>query len=159
MYSGEGWQGNTHQLDNIPGCWQGQCLLISNNHFLFGTCIYQPLLNMYGTVGTIKLCYARWSQSNTFDITHSLAELHNASPCFTLLCSVLSSCWLHSNFILNSLQIADFGLSNFYGGNDLLTTYCGSPLYASPEIVNGVPYIGPEVRNIHIEVFSRRLFE
>ncbi|XP_064605467.1 NUAK family SNF1-like kinase 1 isoform X2 [Liolophura sinensis] len=44
-----------------------------------------------------------------------------------------------------SVRIADFGLSNFYGGNDLLTTYCGSPLYASPEIVNGVPYIGPEV--------------
>lgn len=42
-------------------------------------------------------------------------------------------------------QIADFGLSNLYRGDKLLQTYCGSPLYASPEIVNGRPYRGPEV--------------
>jgi serine/threonine protein kinase len=27
----------------------------------------------------------------------------------------------------------------------LLATFCGSPLYASPEIVKGTPYQGPEV--------------
>ena len=43
------------------------------------------------------------------------------------------------------LQIADFGLSNVYDGKNLLTTFCGSPLYASPEIVRGNPYAGPEV--------------
>lgn len=42
-------------------------------------------------------------------------------------------------------QIADFGLSNVYDGKNLLSTYCGSPLYASPEIVRGSPYAGPEV--------------
>ncbi|XP_045164782.2 NUAK family SNF1-like kinase 1 [Mercenaria mercenaria] len=42
-------------------------------------------------------------------------------------------------------KIADFGLSNFYSPTELLKTYCGSPLYASPEIVNGLPYYGPEV--------------
>ena len=42
-------------------------------------------------------------------------------------------------------QIADFGLSNVYDGKNLLNTYCGSPLYASPEIVRGSPYAGPEV--------------
>ncbi|NXS13861.1 NUAK2 kinase, partial [Neodrepanis coruscans] len=44
-----------------------------------------------------------------------------------------------------SLQIADFGLSNVYQQDKLLQTYCGSPLYASPEIINGRPYKGPEV--------------
>lgn len=43
------------------------------------------------------------------------------------------------------LQIADFGLSNLYHGDEYLQTFCGSPLYASPEIVNGRPYHGPEV--------------
>lgn len=42
-------------------------------------------------------------------------------------------------------QIADFGLSSLYRRDEYLQTYCGSPLYASPEIVNGRPYKGPEV--------------
>ncbi|CAJ0579938.1 unnamed protein product, partial [Mesorhabditis spiculigera] len=42
-------------------------------------------------------------------------------------------------------KIADFGLSNYFADKNLLTTFCGSPLYASPEIINGTPYKGPEV--------------
>ncbi|XP_071960301.1 uncharacterized protein [Antedon mediterranea] len=42
-----------------------------------------------------------------------------------------------------NVKIADFGLSTMYS-DKLLSTYCGSPLYASPEIVNGKPYHGPE---------------
>ncbi|XP_025832041.1 probable serine/threonine-protein kinase DDB_G0277165 isoform X2 [Agrilus planipennis] len=42
-------------------------------------------------------------------------------------------------------KIADFGLSNIFDDQRLLSTYCGSPLYASPEIVKGTPYQGPEV--------------
>ncbi|XP_076369726.1 uncharacterized protein LOC143256406 isoform X2 [Tachypleus tridentatus] len=42
-------------------------------------------------------------------------------------------------------KIADFGLSNVYNDQHLLNTFCGSPLYASPEIVKGIPYYGPEV--------------
>ncbi|XP_030630694.1 NUAK family SNF1-like kinase 1 [Chanos chanos] len=44
-----------------------------------------------------------------------------------------------------NIKIADFGLSNLYHKDKLLQTFCGSPLYASPEIVNGKPYHGPEV--------------
>ncbi|KAL2102308.1 hypothetical protein ACEWY4_001476 [Coilia grayii] len=44
-----------------------------------------------------------------------------------------------------NIKIADFGLSNLYHKDKLLHTFCGSPLYASPEIVNGRPYKGPEV--------------
>ncbi|KAK0064239.1 NUAK family SNF1-like kinase 2, partial [Biomphalaria pfeifferi] len=52
------------------------------------------------------------------------------------------------NIILDdegNVKIADFGLSNYYSMNGTLKTFCGSPLYASPEIVNGRPYHGPEV--------------
>lgn len=52
--------------------------------------------------------------------------------------------------IILYFQIADFGLSNFYSKDTLLKTFCGSPLYASPEIVNGQPYYGPEVRVISL---------
>ncbi|XP_055365684.1 NUAK family SNF1-like kinase 1 isoform X2 [Betta splendens] len=44
-----------------------------------------------------------------------------------------------------NIKIADFGLSNLFHKDKLLQTFCGSPLYASPEIVNGRPYRGPEV--------------
>ncbi|XP_029647569.1 NUAK family SNF1-like kinase 1 isoform X2 [Octopus sinensis] len=44
-----------------------------------------------------------------------------------------------------NVKVADFGLSNFFSNNSPLTTFCGSPLYASPEIINGIPYRGPEV--------------
>lgn len=44
-----------------------------------------------------------------------------------------------------NVKLADFGLSNLYHKSQVLETYCGSPLYASPEIVRGLPYHGPEV--------------
>ncbi|XP_066527968.1 NUAK family SNF1-like kinase 1 [Hoplias malabaricus] len=44
-----------------------------------------------------------------------------------------------------NVKLADFGLSNQYQRGHFLETFCGSPLYASPEIINGLPYQGPEV--------------
>jgi serine/threonine protein kinase len=44
--------------------------------------------------------------------------------------------------INNNAKIADFGLSNYFNDKTLLHTFCGSPLYASPEIINGTPYHG-----------------
>ena len=42
----------------------------------------------------------------------------------------------------NNLKIADFGLSNMYKSNELLSTACGSPCYASPEMLKGEKYFG-----------------
>ena len=43
----------------------------------------------------------------------------------------------------NELKIIDFGLSNFFlGENKLLKTPCGSPCYASPEMILGKDYNG-----------------
>lgn len=42
------------------------------------------------------------------------------------------------------VQLADFGFSREVVHDDFLETYCGSPLYASPEMILGKPYFGSE---------------
>ena len=44
-----------------------------------------------------------------------------------------------------NIKIVDFGLSNIYPKNEFLTTACGSPCYAAPEMINGEPYVGLRV--------------
>ena len=50
------------------------------------------------------------------------------------------------NILLNSskttLKLIDFGLSNFCGKDEMLNSSCGSPCYASPEMISGYPYYG-----------------
>ncbi|KAF9359717.1 NUAK SNF1-like kinase 2 [Mortierella sp. AD094] len=51
------------------------------------------------------------------------------------------------NILLDSernVRVADFGFGNNWQKDCHLTTYCGSPFYAAPEMVSGTPYIGPE---------------
>ena len=43
------------------------------------------------------------------------------------------------------LKIVDFGLSNIYKENETLTTACGSPCYAAPEMIEGKQYVGSQV--------------
>ena len=47
----------------------------------------------------------------------------------------------------HNLKIVDFGLSNVYpiDDNGLLSTACGSPCYAAPEMIQGKKYIGVNV--------------
>ncbi|KAI7907960.1 kinase-like domain-containing protein [Cokeromyces recurvatus] len=42
-----------------------------------------------------------------------------------------------------NIKIADFGMAIMQPTTQLLKTSCGSPHYASPEIVRGIPYYGP----------------
>ena len=44
-----------------------------------------------------------------------------------------------------TIKIVDFGLSNTYYENELLSTACGSPSYAAPEILQGKNYRGIDV--------------
>lgn len=41
------------------------------------------------------------------------------------------------------VKIVDFGLSNTHEGGKYLTTACGSPCYAAPEMIAGHSYFGP----------------
>ncbi|GAV98684.1 snf 1 [Lentinula edodes] len=44
-----------------------------------------------------------------------------------------------------NVKIADFGLSNEISDGDFLSTSCGSPNYAAPEVIRGAVYAGPEI--------------
>jgi 5'-AMP-activated protein kinase, catalytic alpha subunit len=41
-----------------------------------------------------------------------------------------------------NLKIVDFGLSNTYKQGEKLSTACGSPCYAAPELIKGKEYFG-----------------
>ena len=43
------------------------------------------------------------------------------------------------------IKIVDFGLSNTYKKGGLLSTACGSPCYAAPEMLSGKKYKGLSV--------------
>lgn len=45
----------------------------------------------------------------------------------------------------NNIKIADFGFSNYYTTGGQLSTWCGSPPYAAPEVFEGKKYVGPEI--------------
>lgn len=51
------------------------------------------------------------------------------------------------NLLLDSdmnIKIADFGFSNFFTPGVALSTWCGSPPYAAPELFEGREYDGPK---------------
>lgn len=44
-----------------------------------------------------------------------------------------------------NIKIIDFGFGNTFHKDRLLDTFCGSPFYAAPEMIQGIKYTGPEV--------------
>ncbi|KAJ2156367.1 hypothetical protein GGF46_005242, partial [Coemansia sp. RSA 552] len=54
----------------------------------------------------------------------------------------LGNIMLDRNF---NIRIIDFGFADTFEWSRLLDTFCGSPCYASPEIVCSIKYTGPEV--------------
>jgi serine/threonine protein kinase len=45
----------------------------------------------------------------------------------------------------NNIKLIDFGLANYMKDGASLTTACGSPNYAAPEVISGLSYGGHEV--------------
>lgn len=44
-----------------------------------------------------------------------------------------------------NIKLADFGFGNFYNAGEALSTWCGSPPYAAPEVFEGKEYEGPQL--------------
>ena len=74
-------------------------------------------------------------------ILHGVEHLHSNGICHRDL--------KPENLLLeredHNLKLIDFGLSNTYKPKQLLSTACGSPCYAAPEMIAGKDYVGVKV--------------
>jgi len=46
--------------------------------------------------------------------------------------------------VYNNVKLSDFGFSRIQTADQLSKTYCGSAAYASPEVLQGIPYHGSD---------------
>jgi len=75
-----------------------------------------------------------WQMVRAVEYCHSRRVVHRDLKAENLL--------LDSNM---NIKIADFGFSNYWSPSSKLTTWCGSPPYAAPEVFEGQQYQGPEI--------------
>lgn len=50
----------------------------------------------------------------------------------------------------------DFGFGNFYNAGEPLSTWCGSPPYAAPEVFEGKEYEGPQL-DIWVSLYEENM--
>jgi len=101
--------------------------------------------------------YASGGEMMDLIMAHGRLKECDACRFFTQTASALAYCHaLHTvhrdvkaeNLLLDqhmNVKLIDFGLSNVFHPGDTLKTFCGSPSYASPELVQRREYTGPEV--------------
>ena len=81
---------------------------------------------------------------------------HQAAKTFSQIVNAVNYCHQHrvvhrdlkaENLLLDAegnIKLADFGFSNYFQPGDPLSTWCGSPPYAAPELFEGRQYDGPK---------------
>ncbi|KAJ9123993.1 hypothetical protein QFC22_000785 [Naganishia vaughanmartiniae] len=91
-------------------------------------------INAKGTLGTNEASFFYQQLMNGLHYLHSFGICHrDLKPENLLLDDYLT------------LKIADFGMASFQSEEEWLRTSCGSPHYASPEIISGAYYHGSVV--------------
>jgi len=119
------------------------------------------VLNLYEVYETpteifLFIEYAERGELFTYIVKRKTIDVDEARRYFQQLISAINYCHkrvavLHrdikpENLLLargNNLKLSDFGLSNMLSEGEFLKTSCGSPNYASSEIVAGSEYVGP----------------
>ncbi len=93
-----------------------------------------------------------------FDFLVANGRMREEEACrvFAQILAAISYCHAHGvvhrdlkaeNLLLdadNNIKLADFGFSNYFSSGSLLSTWCGSPPYAAPELFEGKQYVGPK---------------
>ncbi|XP_070501371.1 uncharacterized protein Sik3 isoform X2 [Chironomus tepperi] len=88
-------------------------------------------------------------------VTHGRMKEEEAARVFSQIVSAVDYC--HRNGVVHrdlkaenvlldnnmNVKIVDFGFSNMFTEGMYLTTFCGSPPYAAPEVFQGLEYDGP----------------
>ena len=101
--------------------------------------------------------YAPYGELFEFISTRGHLTNMEALVVFRQLLSAVAYC--HANCIIHRdlkpenilldrdfvIKVADFGFGAVFGHVPLLSTFCGSPHYAAPEMLSGTAYSGPEV--------------
>lgn len=59
--------------------------------------------------------------------------------------AVKENMWSNTRVYCLCLCPLDFGFGNFYNAGEPLSTWCGSPPYAAPEVFEGKEYEGPQL--------------
>ena len=111
------------------------------------------------TTNTIYIITEYCSGGELFDYIISKKKLLESEACKIFQQIIAGVEYLHSMKVVHrdlkpenllfdykkDVKIADFGLSNYYPEDNLLSTPCGSPCYAAPEMVRGLKYHGSGV--------------
>ena len=119
-----------------PNILQLENVIITNDHIflILEYCKYSSLYMYITRRGRFKENQAK---SIIYGIASGLSYLHSKGISHRDI--KLDNILLDENMVP---KIADFGLSKYITNQNLLTTPCGSPLYAPPEVIKGYAYDG-----------------
>ncbi|XP_043928179.1 serine/threonine-protein kinase SIK1 isoform X2 [Protopterus annectens] len=134
-------------LNNFPVC----------SHFKSNVVFSEALVMETKDMLYIVTEYVKNGEMFDYLTSHGRLSEDEARKKFWQILSAVEYCHNHhivhrdlktENLLLDAnmnIKLADFGFGNFYKPGEPLSTWCGSPPYAAPEIFEGKEYEGPQL--------------